>query len=117
MTPISLTAQSRINLQIHNDALLMLDAPATEGYVLGRSDHRSSYLPDIDLAPYHARERGVSRRHAVLVCYKDLLHVIDLQSANGTFLNGARLIAEQPYPLQEGDELHLANLTILLMQA
>lgn len=95
---------------------LHVSAPRTEAYVLGRSDSKSSYVPDIDLAEFGARERGVSRRHAVLVRYQDMVHIVDLSSANGTFLNGTRLTADVPYALSSNDQINLGNLTLVVVQ-
>lgn len=89
-------------------------APAEEGYILGRSDSNSSYEPDIDLMVHGAQERGVSRRHAALVRHRGLVHVVDLDSVNGTFLNSKRLSPHIPYPLNPGDRLSLANLEITI---
>lgn len=94
-----------------------LPPPGVEAYVIGRSDNSSSYTPDIDLAIYSAQEKGVSRRHAVLVRYKGLIQVIDLDSVNGTFINGKRLSPQLPYNLNSGDRLSLANLDLLVSRA
>lgn len=91
-----------------------LPTPGVEAYVIGRSDNSSSYTPDIDLAIYSAQEKGVSRRHAVLVRYKGLVQVIDLDSVNGTFINGKRLSPQLPYNLNSGDRLSLANLDLII---
>lgn len=92
-------------------------APGVEGYVLGRSDGTSSYEPDIDLFEHGAQEMGVSRRHAVLVRHRGLVNIIDLDSVNGTFLNGKRLSPHIPYAFNPGDRLSLANLEIVIVQA
>lgn len=87
------------------------DAPGDEGFVIGRSDVGSSYVPDVDLAPCNAQRYGISRRHAVLVRYHGVVHVIDLGSMNGTFINGKRLSPQTAYPLNDGDQVSLANLS------
>jgi len=87
-------------------------SPGIEGYVLGRSDAGSSYVPDVDLATYNAQRYGISRRHAALVRNAGIVHVIDLGSMNGTFVNGKRLSPQVPVPLREGDQLSLANLLL-----
>jgi hypothetical protein len=58
-------------------------------------------------------DTSVSRRHAQLRIQDDGLIVEDLNSANGTMVNG-RLISE-PTPLQGGDEVTLGE-TILTVQ-
>lgn len=79
--------------------------------VLGRSDLRSSgFKPDMDLTPYGARERGVSRAHVRLHVREGKLFVTDLYSANGTFMGGEKLDPEKPYELHNGDELVLGAL-------
>jgi pSer/pThr/pTyr-binding forkhead associated (FHA) protein len=93
-----------------------IDAPAVEGYIIGRSDSNSSYVPDIDLATFDALDKGVSRRHAALVRYRGVVHVVDLSSVNGTFLNGERLLPEVPYAIKAGDQLSVANLSFSITQ-
>jgi len=104
----------KLVIQIGSQAAdsLTLHLSETESWVIGRSDSKSSYLPDIDLARYNALTRGVSRRHAALVRYRGGLHVVDLSSANGTFVNGERLQAETPCLLRSGDKLLLGNFNL-----
>ncbi|HEX2864733.1 MAG TPA: FHA domain-containing protein [Deinococcales bacterium] len=47
----------------------------------------------------------VSTRHAVLETGPDGVTVTDLQSTNGTLLNGRALVAGQPAPARVGDEI------------
>jgi pSer/pThr/pTyr-binding forkhead associated (FHA) protein len=91
---------------------MQIDLSGTDGYVIGRSDARSTFIPDVDLVIYSALERGVSRRHATFVRNQGTLHVIDLNSVNGTFINGNRLQADVPYPLHNGDLLKLGDLSL-----
>jgi len=91
---------------------MQIDLSGTDGYVIGRSDARSTFIPDVDLVIYSALERGVSRRHATFVRNQGSLYVIDLNSVNGTFINGNRLQADVPYPLHNGDSLKLGDLSL-----
>ncbi len=88
-----------------------------DGAIIGRSDSKSTYQPDVDLADMQAFEYGVSRRHAAFVRYQDRLHILDLGSINGTFLNGRRLLQETPYPLHPGDKLILGELLLTVSHA
>jgi hypothetical protein len=82
----------------------------TDSIILGRGD--DTMAPDMyaDLTPYGAIDQGVSRRHAVLQRVKRTITISDLNSRNGTFLNGARLIPHQARFLRHGDEIHLGKL-------
>lgn len=106
--------------QILSDAILQviasLPTPDVEGYVIGRSDRASSYLPDIDLAPYQAKHLGVSRRHAVLINFNNVVHVMDLGSMNGTFINGTRIVPYEPHALRHGDKLTLADFHMIISE-
>jgi pSer/pThr/pTyr-binding forkhead associated (FHA) protein len=96
------------------NAEFVLDIPGPEGYIIGRSDSNYSLQPDIDLAPYNARQEGVSRRHAAIVLFSEQAHIIDLDSSNGTFLNEQPLSQIEPKLLKEGDCLRLGNLELLV---
>jgi hypothetical protein len=78
--------------------------------VIGRRETGSLQQVHIDLTAYHAREMGVSRRHAVIYRMKHSLFMEDLNSANGSYLNGQRLLPGQPRLLRNGDELRLGKL-------
>ena len=51
-------------------------------------------------------DRQVSRQHASITLEEDSYVVRDLDSKNGTFVNGQELGA--PYALQDGDEIQIA---------
>jgi len=60
------------------------------------------------------RTRGVSKLHA---CFLPgpLLRVVDAGSQNGTFLDGKRLVAEQPVEVQPGAQLVFGDLATRLV--
>jgi pSer/pThr/pTyr-binding forkhead associated (FHA) protein len=80
--------------------------------VLGRADEVSGTSPDLDLTPYNALEKGVSRIHAAIRRGEDTLTLVDLGSVNGTHLNGQRLVPNQPRVLRDGDEIRLGRLVV-----
>ena len=47
----------------------------------------------------------VSRRHAKFVCDELGCFVVDLNSTNGTYLNGEKIESEQEVAIKEGDEI------------
>ncbi|MGB7339367.1 MAG: FHA domain-containing protein [Phototrophicaceae bacterium] len=68
----------------------------------------------INLAPFHAHHRGVSRKHARLSIRNTRLTVSDLGSTNGTYLNNERLQPNIEYGVKQGDEIRLGFLTLTL---
>lgn len=78
--------------------------------VLGRQDSNSVQKPDIDLTPFGALEKGVSRIHAVIGRSEGTLTLTDMGSVNGTHLNGQRLMPDEPRVLRDGDEIRLGKL-------
>jgi len=103
-----------IRLAEDEKVAFQIDVQMIEGYVIGRADESVRYVPDIDLSHYDSREKGVSRRHAALVSYQGIPHVIDLFSVNGTYLNGKRLPPDQPYALAQFNELRLGTLDVII---
>lgn len=51
----------------------------------------------------------ISRSHCKIQRYGDTFTIMDLHSANGTFVNMNRLEPNQPYQIKDGDVIRLAN--------
>jgi hypothetical protein len=66
---------------------------------------------DIDLEPYRAAEKGVSRQHAMLRPSAHALYLFDLSSTNGTQCNGILLGAGIARVLSHQDTICLGHLT------
>ncbi len=75
--------------------------------LIGRADPVSRVFPDVDLTPHGGYEAGVSRKHCRIIKQGDQFFVEDLQSTNGTKLNGRFIPPNQPQPLKDGDTLEL----------
>jgi pSer/pThr/pTyr-binding forkhead associated (FHA) protein len=116
MTDVVVKSQAALQVPGEQKSTFPLSTPLSEGYIIGRSDAQSVYPPDIDLAPLQGRDRGVSRRHAALVTYGGELHILDLDSVNGTFVNNKRLLPESPYALRHGDRILLGDFELLFVQ-
>jgi pSer/pThr/pTyr-binding forkhead associated (FHA) protein len=106
----------KVVLQVvdERNTTIEIEAPNVEGYIIGRSETQSSIPPDIDLMNFRARELGVSRRHAALVRFKGDIHLLDLDSVNGTFVNSRRLPPDTPHLLNEGDRITLGELNLIV---
>lgn len=85
-----------------------------KGGVLGRRDAKGQ-KPDVDLSLWSGFHSGVSRRHAEVVIGDDgHLYLHDLDSTNGTYLNGMKLDPDQYLPINHGDEIRLGSLVMHL---
>lgn len=84
-------------------------------FTLGRISEGQPIMPDIDLSPYNAYAAGVSRLHAVIKRNGSTVKFMDLGSANGTFLNGARLRPNVEQKLTHGDIISLGKLRIQIL--
>ena len=56
----------------------------------------------------------VSRSHAKLIVEEGRCSVVDLGSANGTFVNGERIETDEPIPLSPGDEVVFGTVRLLV---
>ena len=75
------------------------------GFVFGR---------DGDLVDAVLSHRSVSRRHARVTRHGDGLYVEDLNSTNGTHVNGRRLEPFVPRPIERGDAVALGDVDVAL---
>ena len=112
--------------QLDDSATKRLEAPAVRGtltvhldengseievpidadvVLVGRSSAVDGVYPEVDLAPFDEGNH-VSRRHAFIVRRHGSFIIEDLESTNGTSLNGAqRLVPHAPTPLRHGDKI------------
>lgn len=94
-------------------------ALAGEQMVIGRRSRSRGVNPDIDLVG-PPEDPGVSHLHALLVAQPDGWAVVDLESANGTYLNNpgsTPLDPNVPVPVKDGDKIYLGAWTALTIQA
>ena len=103
--------QNQVIIHIRDESEPVIIHPEAE-FLLGRQDSSSGITPNLDLTPYGAQDRGVSRIHAALRRGDEVLSIVDLDSANGTYLNGQRLASNQPRLLRDGDEIRLGKLVM-----
>lgn len=115
-TPPSLTGPfgAQISLRII-EGNITLPLPSRDHVTLGRVSEGQPVMPDIDLSPFGAYEAGVSRLHAEFKVNDGQVSLSDLGSANGTRINGKRIAAQIPYPIQHGDVLTFGKLKVQIM--
>jgi FHA domain-containing protein/double zinc ribbon protein len=77
--------------------------------LIGRRDATQPFVPDV-----RPHDPSVSRRHAKLLVHADgTVAILDLESANGTFVNGEQILAGVPHPLAPGDVVTMGRWTSL----
>ncbi len=78
--------------------------------VLGRFDRAHAFQPDVDLTPYGALKKGVSRIHAAIDQIANRPAITDIGSTNGVAINGSLLSPGKSHYLCDGDVIHLGDL-------
>jgi pSer/pThr/pTyr-binding forkhead associated (FHA) protein len=68
--------------------------------VVGRSPDDSAYA---------VNEDSISRRHCAFYAQGNNLYVRDINSTNGTFVNGRQLSSGESVPLENGAEVRLGG--------
>lgn len=102
LQPIILTIRGR------PDAIVL---ERTGFLTIGRTDPKAPDVnPDVDLQPFGADEAGVSRNHVRVAAADNPPTITDLGSANGTFVNGQKLIPDRPQAIHDGDEIRFGRL-------
>ncbi len=86
-----------------------LHMEAGKKYIIGRSDPTQDHKPDIDITAIYGDARGVSRSHAQLMLTGNRIEITDLNSTNGTFLNGLRFNKNEIHEIRSGDSINLAH--------
>lgn len=90
----------------------MVSLVGRDNYTLGRSAGSQAIVPDVDLDSYGAQDQGISRLHAEIRLDEQGPRVVDLDSVNGTLVNGRRLEPQEPAPLRHKDVIQLGQLKL-----
>lgn len=100
----------RLNLTIL-DTNQVVSVQLSDCLLVGRD---SDAQADIDFARFDGARFGISRLHAAFLYDGRGLAIEDLNSRNGTRINGYRIEGGKPYPIRNGDELELGFLRVLV---
>jgi serine/threonine protein kinase len=79
-----------------------------ERIVIGRNSSSGNVMNDIDLASLDTK-KITSRQHAAVQRKNDMFLLYDLNSRNGTFVNGERISSREPYTLKPGDVVEFGS--------
>jgi pSer/pThr/pTyr-binding forkhead associated (FHA) protein len=94
------------------DRSRVLSTQLADRLVIGRGG--GSRKPEIDLSNFDGLRCGISRWHAVFIYDENNLFVEDLNSTNGTRINGYQIDTGRAYRLRNGDELELGSLRMIV---
>ncbi len=97
-----------VTLQMETGDILSL--AGKKEFTLGRISDNQPIMPDIDLTKFKAYENGVSRLHAVVRLEERRVILMDLGSANGTYVNGIRLTPNMAQQIRHGDTVSIGKL-------
>ncbi|MHB8777435.1 MAG: FHA domain-containing protein [Anaerolineales bacterium] len=84
-------------------------------FTIGRVSEGQPIMPDIDLSTSQAFAAGVSRLHAVIRREGARIIIMDLGSANGTYVNGKRISPNVEQTIHHGDIVALGKMKIQIL--
>ena len=93
----------RASLRVVEPVRAAWEMPFTHNpMMLGRASEAEGYRPDFDMTFYDEGDY-VSRRHARISRGRGGYFIADLDSSNGTTVNGQALVPNRAYRLRNGD--------------
>lgn len=107
---------------MHPHALVFLVAGSSEPILIhhreqviliGRQTDGGPHV-DVDFSPHQAEAFGISRSHACIYQRNGKFVLEDMNSTNGTRLNGGALKSHTPYYVETGDVLRFGQLIVEL---
>lgn len=114
----SLLPERGIAFYTYKDPKILLAVHEGKEFILGRRTGKTGSLSEsslVDLGPFNGFELGTSRRHA-LITRKGLgYEITDLESTNGTWVNGERLVPNSAYELKNGSLLRLGKMLLYVV--
>ena len=81
---------------------------STPELLVGCAD--TGVFPDVDLTAFGGTASGASRRHALLRSTGGTWSITDLNTTNGTFVNGTRIASNVPIPLGEQSKVRFGGI-------
>lgn len=109
----TLRSDGNITVHIGSPTAKPIHVCLTRPLVLGRFVGNDPGI-HINLEAYAAGQKGVSRQHASLTMVDKNVILTDLNSVNGTFLNGQQLCQNKHYMVRNGDEIRLGKLALYI---
>ena len=114
----SLLPEKGMAIYTFKDPKILLATHEGNEFILGRRTGKTGRLSEsdlIDLGPFNGFELGTSRRHALITQKGKGYEITDLESTNGTWLNGERLVPNSPYEVKNGSLLRLGKMLLYIV--
>jgi hypothetical protein len=102
-----------VELQMLGDVSIPIRLDIAGDVVLGVADDET-YCPDLDLSAYGADQKGVSRHHVLIRPTQRHLYLIDLNSINGTWVNGVSVSSITAQQVRNQDVITLGGLSFVI---
>jgi len=99
---------------VTDDLSKVFTIPVQPMMVVGRRNSMKDMDVVVDLSDYKGYEMGVSRFHAMIVALNNRITIKDLNSLNGTRINGRTLEHAKEYLLDHGDKVTFGDLTLMV---
>lgn len=108
---LGIEAQCQIVLESPNTAIEFILPPDSAYLKVGRAPDEAGSEQILDLTPYNAHNAGVSRTHARFERSGVRIFVRDLNSSNGTWINGNRLVPDHVHEIFDGDRIEFGRMS------
>lgn len=105
-------ATTRLVVQVEAPRKRVFQAALQQTCIIGRMSEEDTSQPDIDLTSADAKNAGVSRLHARISTRGEMLYIEDLQSTNGTRINGVELVPGKSYRILASDEVEIGTMRL-----
>lgn len=86
--------------------------PHNTKYILKNNDFEIIISDEYYINRGNINNKYISKNHAYLSILDNKLFVRDLESTNGTFINGIKLDSFKDYELKENDEIAFSNIKL-----
>ncbi|MCA9882379.1 MAG: FHA domain-containing protein [Anaerolineae bacterium] len=96
------------------DGTLVSEVSTNEEIVIGRKPRDRDPNVTVQLDDHQGYKHGVSRYHAMIAVTNGYLVLRDLDSINGTLLNGQRCVKLNSYVLRSGDVIALGQMKLTI---
>jgi pSer/pThr/pTyr-binding forkhead associated (FHA) protein len=96
------------------DGTVVADVATAEEIVIGRKPRDRDPNVTVQLDEHDGHKYGVSRYHAMIIAMQGHLTLRDLDSVNGTLLNGQRCVKLHSYVLRSGDVISLGQMQLTI---